>query len=35
MASAQGDAKGERIQANRKIIWGDADYDLDVEPPTG
>ncbi|KAH9203590.1 hypothetical protein DL95DRAFT_472248 [Leptodontidium sp. 2 PMI_412] len=24
-------AQGERIQANCKIIWGDGDYDLDVE----
>ena len=23
--------QGQRIQANCKIIWGDADYDLDVE----
>lgn len=25
------DAQGERIQANCKIIWGDGDYDLDIE----
>lgn len=24
-------AQGQRIQTNCKIIWGDADYDLDVE----
>ncbi|KAH9205558.1 hypothetical protein DL95DRAFT_87728 [Leptodontidium sp. 2 PMI_412] len=24
-------APGERIQANCKIIWGDGDYDLDLE----
>jgi hypothetical protein len=24
-------ARGQIIQANCKIIWGDADYDLDVE----
>ncbi|KAG4442225.1 hypothetical protein IFR05_002274 [Cadophora sp. M221] len=25
------DAQGARIQANCKIIWGDGDYDLDLE----
>ncbi|XMA11509.1 hypothetical protein WAI453_004300 [Rhynchosporium graminicola] len=25
------DAQGERIQGNCKIIWGDGDYDLDLE----
>jgi uncharacterized protein YajQ (UPF0234 family) len=24
-------AQGKRIQANRKIIWGDSDYEFDVE----
>jgi hypothetical protein len=24
-------ARGQRIQTNCKIIWGDADYELDVE----
>jgi hypothetical protein len=29
MSSAE--AQGKRIQANWKIIWGDADYEIKIE----
>lgn len=30
-ALSEGEARGERIIANCKIIWGDCDYDLGLE----
>lgn len=28
---SEGGLLGERSQANCKVIWGDCDYDLDIE----
>lgn len=31
MSTLRGESRGERITANSKIVWGNDDYDLEID----